>query len=110
MQDYLIQISYTPEAVARLVKNPENREEVARLLMEKLGGKLKGFWVSFGEYDLVEIATLPDNVSAEALTMVLLAGGAVKMVRTTPLMSVNEGMEAMEKAAKLELEYRPPGK
>ena len=42
--------------------------------------------------------------------MVLLAGGAVKMVRTTPLMSVNEGMEAMEKAAKLELEYRPPGK
>lgn len=110
MQDYLIQISYTPEAVARLVKNPENREEVARFLMEKLGGKLKGFWVSFGEYDLVEIATLPDNVSAEALTMVLLAGGAVKMVRTTPLMLVNEGMEAMEKAAKLELEYRPPGK
>ena len=110
MQDYLIQISYTPEAVATLVANPQNREEMARSLIEKLGGKLKGFWVSFGEYDLVEIATLPDNVSAEALTMVLLAGGAVKMVRTTPLMSVNEGMEAMEKAAKLELEYRPPGK
>lgn len=40
MQDYLIQIAYTHEAVARLVANLENREDVARFLMEKLGGKV----------------------------------------------------------------------
>lgn len=108
MQDYLIQISYTPEAVATLVANPQNREEMARSLIEKLGGKLIGIWNSLGDYDLVEIATLPDNVSAAALSMAILAGGSIKISRTTPLMSLNDGMEAMEKASKLG--YKPPGK
>ena len=108
MQDYLIQISYTPEAVATLVANPQNREEMARSLIEKLGGKLIGIWNSLGDYDLVEIATLPDNVSAAALSMAILAGGSIKISRTTPLMSLNDGMEAMEKASKLG--YKQPGK
>ncbi|AKB40084.1 GYD domain-containing protein [Methanosarcina mazei] len=108
MQDYLIQIAYTPEAVATLVANPQNREEMARSLIEKLGGKLIGIWNSLGDYDLVEIATLPDNVSAAALSMAILAGGSIKISRTTPLMSLNDGMEAMEKASKLG--YKPPGK
>lgn len=107
MQDYRIQISYTPEAVATLVANPQNREEMARSLIEKLGGKLKGIWNSLGDYDLVEIATLPDDESAAALSMAILAGGAIKISRTTPLLSLNDGMEAMEKASKLE--YKPPG-
>lgn len=107
MQDYLIQIAYTPEAVATLVANPQNREEMARSLIEKLGGKLIGIWNSLGDYDLVEIATLPDNVSATALSMAILAGGSIKISRTTPLMSLNDGMEAMEKASKLG--YKPPG-
>ncbi len=42
MPDYLLQLSFAPEAVATLVANPQNREEVARSLIEKLGGKLKG--------------------------------------------------------------------
>lgn len=108
MQDYLIQIAYTPEAIAKLLANPQNREEVTHSLVGKLGGKLKGFWVTLGDYDLVEIIELPDNVSAEALSMAVLAGGAVKMFKTTPLLSVNEGIEAMKKAS--ELEYKPPSK
>ncbi|WP_230628198.1 hypothetical protein [Methanosarcina mazei] len=39
--------------------------------------------------------------------MAILAGGAIK-TRTTPLLSLNDGMEAMEKASKLG--YKPPGK
>ncbi|MBN1134149.1 MAG: GYD domain-containing protein [Methanosarcinaceae archaeon] len=106
MADYLIQISYTPEALARLIANPQNREEVARSLIEKLGGELKGFWFSFGDYDLVELATLPDNVSAAALSMAVFGGGAVKAFKTTPLLSLNEGIDAMKKAS--ELGYQPP--
>lgn len=106
MADYLIQIGYTPEAVARLVANPQNREEVARSLIEKLGGELKGFWFSFGDYDLVELATFKDNVDAAALSMAVFGGGAVKAFKTTPLLSLNEGMEAMRKASRLG--YKPP--
>lgn len=107
MQDYLIQISFAPEAVATLVANPQNREEVARSLIESVGGKLKGYWFALGDYDVVEIATLPDDESAVALSMAILAGGAIKISKTTPLLSLNDGIEAMEKASKLE--YKPPG-
>ena len=106
MADYLIQIAYTPEAVARLVANPQDREEVARSLIERLGGELKGFWFSFGDYDLVELATFPDNVNAAALSMAVFGGGAVEAFKTTPLLSLNEGMEAMKKASGLG--YKPP--
>jgi uncharacterized protein with GYD domain len=108
MPDYLIQISFAPEAVATLVANPQNREEVARSLIEKVGGKLKGYWFALGDYDVVEIATLPDDESAVALSMAVVAGGAVKTFKTTPLLSVNESIEAMKKASGLG--YKPPAK
>ncbi len=108
MPDYLLQLSYAPEVVATLVANPQNREEVARSLIEKVGGKLKGYWFALGDYDVVEIATLPDDESAVALSMAVLAGGAVKTFKTTPLLSMNESIEAMKKASGLG--YKPPAK
>ncbi|WP_048051458.1 GYD domain-containing protein [Methanosarcina soligelidi] len=108
MPDYLLQLSFAPEAVATLVANPQNREEVARSLIEKVGGKLKGYWFALGDYDVVQIATLPDDESAVALSMAVMAGGAVKAFKTTPLLSMDEGIEAMKKASGLG--YKPPGK
>jgi uncharacterized protein with GYD domain len=108
MPDYLVQIVYPPETIAAMLAKPQNREEVARSVIENLGGKLKGFWFSLGDYDLVEIITLPDNVSAAAHSMAVLAGGAVKVLKTTPLLSVNEGIEAMKKAPKAG--YKSPSK
>ncbi len=108
MPDYLIQIVYAPETVATLVAKPQNREEVARSVLENFGGKIKGFWFALGEYDVVIVATLPDNVSAAAHSMAVLAGGAIKVFKTTPLLSVNEGIEAMKKASKAG--YKSPSK
>ncbi len=108
MPDYLIQVTYTPEAVATMLAKPQDREEVARSVIENLGGKIKGFWFAFGDYDVVIVATLPDNVSAAAHSMDVLAGGAVKMFKTTPLLSVEESIEAMKKASKSG--YKPPSK
>lgn len=108
MPDYLLQIAFAPEAVATLVANPQNREEVARSLIESLGGKLKGYWFSLGDYDVIEIVSLPDNVSEVALSMAVLSGGAVRVFKTTPLLSVSEGIEAMKKASGVG--YKPPAK
>jgi len=47
-----------------------------------------------------------DNVTAAALSVGATAGGAIKSIKTTPLMTVEEGMEAMRKAAAAG--YRPP--
>ena len=103
---YLLQVAYTPEAWAALTKNPQDRIEAVRPAVERLGGKIQGAWFAFGEYDIVAVFEMPDNVSAAAISIAFSAGGAVKAVKTTPLMTVAEGMEAMKKAGGTG--YRPP--
>ena len=48
---------------------------------------------------MVGIVEMPNNVSAAAFSMALGAGGACTNVRTTPLMTTEEGIEVMKKAA-----------
>jgi len=98
MAEYLLQLSYNAPAWAAMVKRPVNRVDAVRKSVEKLGGTIKGFWMSFGDHDLVGILEMPDNVSAAAFAMAIAAGGACHHVKTTPLLSVDEGMTAMKKA------------
>jgi uncharacterized protein with GYD domain len=95
---YLYQISYTSEAWAALVKRPQNRVEVVRKVVEKLGGKVEAFWFAFGDSDLIGVIEMPDNASAAAFSVAISAGGACKSVKTTSLLSIEEGIEAMKKA------------
>jgi uncharacterized protein with GYD domain len=108
MPNYLLQASYSAEALAAMIKKPQNRTEVVRKAIEKLGGTLGGLWLSFGDYDVVALLEMPDNVSAAALALAVGAGGACRSVKTTPLFSVEEGMAAMEKAGRSG--YKPVGK
>ncbi len=106
MSYYLFRGSYTAEAWAGLVKKPQNRTEVVRSAIENLGGTLEGAWLTFGEDDVVAVCNMPDNVSAAAFSLAVAAGGALKSSKTTPLLTFEEGVEAMKKAAKAG--YRPP--
>jgi uncharacterized protein with GYD domain len=107
MAAYLVQVAYTPEAWATMMKNPQNRQEAIAPVVERLGGRLEALWLAFGEYDTVAIVQMPDNVSAAAFGIAASGGGAVKAFKTTPLMSPQEGVEAMRKAGGAG--YRPPG-
>jgi len=98
MAYYLFQASFTSEAWAKMLAKPQNREEAIRPVIEKLGGKLVGYWFAFGESDAVLIVQMPDNVSAAAASLAASAGGAVKSLKTSVLMSVDEAMQAMRKA------------
>ncbi len=106
MAYYLVQAAYSTEGSARLVKTPQNRLEAVRPVVEKLGGSIEGFWFAFGEYDVVAICQLPDDVSAAAFAMAVSAGRGIKAYKTTTLLTVEESMEAMKKAA--ETGYEPP--
>ena len=106
MAKFLVQVAYTPEAWAHLAKKPQNRVPIVAKVVEALGGKLEGGWMSFGDYDTIVLVELPNNVSAAAFSMSIAAGGACKSVKTTPLLSVEEGMEAMKKAGAAG--YHPP--
>jgi uncharacterized protein with GYD domain len=98
MSSYLLQVSYTAESVRALIANPQNRSEAICKPIEKLGGKVGGFWLSFGDYDVVSIIEMPDNVSAAAFALAVASGGALKAVKTTPLLTIEEGLSAMKKA------------
>ncbi len=108
MAHYLLEISYTPEAWAALIKNPQDRAEAVRGPIEKLGGKMERIWLAFGEDDIVGIIDMPNNVAAAAISIAFAGGGACKNVKTTPLMSIEEGMDAMKKAA--QSGYKPAHK
>jgi len=98
MPSYLVQVSYTAEALAALVASPQDRSKVVAKAIKSLGGKLNGSWLSFGDYDVTLITEMPDNVSAAALAMAASAGGSLKSVKTTPLLTTEEAMAALEKA------------
>ncbi len=104
---FLFQASYTAEAWAAQVKNPKDRIRVIKPIARKLGGKIVHGWLSFGEYDVVGVCEMPDNTSAAAFSIAAGAGGALKALKTTPLITPDEGVEAMKKAAGAG--YKPPG-
>lgn len=103
---FLVQVSYTSKAWNALVREPQNRLDVMRPIIENLGGKIESAYLAFGDYDVLGILQMPDNTSAAALSMAMMAGGGVKKVKTVPLMPWNEGVEAMRKAKKAA--YKPP--
>jgi uncharacterized protein with GYD domain len=104
---YLTRFSYTPEAWARMAKNPEDRREAARSYIESVGGKLHGFWYAFGEYDGYNLWEAPDNVSMAAVAIAIGSGGSLSKIETTALLTVEETLEALRRVDAVR--YRAPG-
>jgi uncharacterized protein with GYD domain len=96
---FLSQVAYNENGWQALVSNPQNRLEAIRPVVDKLGGRIVNAYFAFGDYDFVLISEFPDNVSAAALAISAAAGGAVKSVKTTPLLEAAEGLEAVRRAA-----------
>jgi uncharacterized protein with GYD domain len=104
---YLSRFSYTPETWAKLIGNPEDRRNAAQSYIELVGGTLHGFWYAFGAHDGFTLWEAPDNVSMAAVALAISGGGALSSLETTVLLTVDETMEALRKAA--QVQYRAPG-
>ena len=98
MASYMVQVSYTAEALSALMAKPQDRTGHIGKVIEGLGGKPIGSWLAFGDYDLVMIIEMPNNVSAAALALAAAAGGSCKTVKTTPLLTIAQGLSALKKA------------
>ena len=107
MATYLVQVAYTPEAWATMVKNPQDRLKAITPTVEGLGGKVKDGYLTFGDYDIIAICEFPDNVSAAAFSLAASAGGSCKSFKTTPMLTIADGIKAMKKAGTAR--YEPPG-
>ena len=72
---YLYQASYTAESVAAQIKEPHDRIEAVRGMIEGQGGSLMA-----------------------SIALSVAAGGAVKQAKTTRLLSGQEWVESLRKA------------
>ncbi len=108
MPYYLVQAAYTAESWATQLKAPQDPKDRLNALVQAAGGRLENIFYSFGEYDILIIAELPGNEAAAAAALAAAAGGSAKAIKTTPLMTVEEGLSAMRKAAQAGAGYRPP--
>ena len=107
MAYFMGQISYTRDSIKAMAATPQDRGAEAARLLEGMGGKLHHFFFSFGEYDALFIGEFPDNATSAPCSMAVSAAGTVSAYKTTPLLSMDEAMEAMKKAGAVS-GYRPP--
>jgi uncharacterized protein with GYD domain len=108
MPQFLVQLAYTDKAWAAMVRQPQNRLDLVRPTVEGLGGRFVFKAMAFGEYDVVAIVDMPNNVSAAAFSMAVSSGGAVRTLKTTPLLTMEESVDAMKRAAQARSHYKPP--
>jgi uncharacterized protein with GYD domain len=105
MPKYLLNTSYTLEGAKGLrAEGGTKREDVVRLSVEGLGGKLESFYYTLGDHDVIVIVDVPDVVTVAALSLAVAASGAARC-STTPLLSAAE----MDRACERKTAYKAPG-
>lgn len=105
MPKYMIQASYVGEGLKGLLKEGgTKRKETVAQVIEGMGGRLESFYYAFGDYDVVGVAEMPDNVSSVAFSLMVNASGVIN-AKTTVLLTPEE----IDQATKKTVDYRPPG-
>jgi uncharacterized protein with GYD domain len=99
MSQFMFQVSYNNGSWATRVQQQANVLERMQPLMDALDGTVTSCFYAFGEYDIVLIADFPGHEEALAFDFAVKAGGSVSATQMTPLVSVEEGISAMTRAA-----------
>jgi uncharacterized protein with GYD domain len=108
MTKYLIEVGYTAAAWSNQVENPQKVTDRIAPAVKACGAKIESMYYAFGDSDLIGIIDFPKPEDAAAFALAVTANGALRSYRTTPLLSVDEGMAAMKHAQEVRRVYSPP--
>jgi len=104
MPKYMIVATYSPEGIKGVLREGGSaRRSLIADIAKNLGGSLESFY-AFGEDDVYSVVDLPDNKTAAAMAMNISAAGTVRAVVKVLLTP-----EEIDKSARTEMWYRPPG-
>jgi uncharacterized protein with GYD domain len=105
MAKFLVTASYSPQGLEGVLRSggTARRDAVSKAVAD-LGGTMESFHFAFGESDAYVVVELPDNVAAAALGMAVSATGMAS-TRTVVLLTPEE----IDRAARTETHYQPPG-
>jgi uncharacterized protein with GYD domain len=70
-------INWTEQGI-RDVKSSPKRLDAARKLLGEMGGTMKAFYLTMGEFDMVVVAEAPDDAVAARFAMMLGQAGNVR--------------------------------
>ena len=87
MLTYVTLYKFTDQGI-RGIKESPSRVEQSRKAVEKAGGKLKAFYLTMGQYDVVAVSEWPNEESAAAFQLGL---GALGNVSSETLRAFDEG-------------------
>jgi uncharacterized protein with GYD domain len=73
---------------------------------EALGGLIESLYFCFGDYDLLGIVDFPDPRGVASWSMAVSGGGDVRAFKTTTLLSVEEGLQALGRASQVARDQR----
>ncbi|MGO9741054.1 MAG: GYD domain-containing protein [Roseiarcus sp.] len=105
MPKYLAQVRYSAEGAKGLAREGgSSRRETIAKMAEAAGGRLEAFYFALGDVDAYVIMNIPDEATALAISLAVNASGAAE-TRLVKLITP----EQMDAAAKVAVNYRPPG-
>jgi uncharacterized protein with GYD domain len=105
MAKYLVKASYTSRGTEGVQSGGgTSRRDAVAAMAQGLGGNLESFYFAFGDTDAYVVLDVPNNVTAAAASIAVNASGGAAcevVVLLTP--------EEIDEAAKISVDYRPPG-
>lgn len=108
MPIFITQGRYTRDAVKGMVARPEDRREAVEKLIEGTGGKVIGYYMTFGEYDFLLLTEGPPEGVAASL-IAAAAGGGVSDLKTTMAMTSAQMRDAFQAAGPIAARFRSAG-
>lgn len=109
MPVYITQGRYTREAIKGMIVKPEDRADQAARLLSKIGGRLIGYYVTFGDYDFLLIADAPNEQQMAAALFAAASGGGVTDMKTTVALTSIEAKGAFAAASDLAPSFKSAG-
>jgi uncharacterized protein with GYD domain len=110
MPIYITQGRYTRDAIKGMIIKPEDSADPLARLLSKVGGKLLGYYLTFGEYDFLSIAEVPNDNQMAAVLLAAGSSGGVTDLKTTVAMTSIEAKGAFAAASDLAPGFKSAGR
>ena len=108
MAHYLIEVGYTPQAWSSQLDSQANVVDRITPAVKAAKGKIESIYYAFGDVDLVGIMDFPTPEDAASFALAVTSSGALRSFKTTPLLTVSQGIDCMKRAHEVRAKYTPP--
>ena len=77
MPTYIVLCNFTDQGVKAIKESPA-RLDAAKQAFKAMGGEMKAFYLVMGDYDMVVIGEMPDDVTTAKLALAIGSAGAIR--------------------------------